>query len=309
MTTTSELDSFGPWIDQVTSAEDVPALFRAAVPRPDVADLVLKVPRDIPRRDVTAGMDLYDHLLVLAGRRLRVLSRCAGPDGTTVAPGFTMQEIPVDRIAAVHDTVNLLAGELTVTARDGSSLTLPYNGSGRDQLQRLIDALLAGVTGAGPSRAGAALIRAGRFLAQGPAAIAIGRDDQGLLGDLRDLARHRPLLRPWVGHGRRRVRAGLSPTTLQAAVLAEDGDVLEVLGRHQWLLIGRQPVHSSGRLMVPFEAIDAVTVHRHDRWAGVWVGRLRTGQAVVDIPVPEGSAAHGVFDAAARETAHSPYLG
>lgn len=299
MTTTSEFDRFGPWIDRVTSAEDVPRLFRAYPLDPGAARLVLKVPRDIPRRDATPDMDLYDHLLVLDDRRLVVLSRAE-------SGGFTAQELPLDRIASVRDAVNLLDGSLTVTTRDAVAVTIRYNGSGRERVERLIDALLAGVAGTGPSRAGAALVAAGRAEAD-PRSLDLGREDQGLLGDLRDLARHRAAFRPWVGHPRRRVRGGLSPITLHAAVLAEDEGVLEVIGRHAWLIGGRQPVHSSGRLIVPFEAIDAIRVAAHPRFAGVVVVGLRAGAAEIELVVPEGSGAHRMLDAAARAGEVSPY--
>ncbi len=315
MTTTSEFDSFGPWIDEVRSADEVPRLFRSHPLDLASTRLVLKVPRNITRRDATPDMDLYDHLLVLDDRRLLALSRtedraggrAGSPGSSWSAPGHTAQEVPVSGIAWVRDTVNLLAGTLTVAGRDGTTITVPYNGSSRERVQRLIDALLADVAGAGPSRAGAALIGAGRAHADPVAAFDLGREDQGLVGDVRDLVRHRPWFRPWVGHGRHRVRGGLSPVTVQAAVLAEDEGVLEILGRHEWLVGGRHPVHSSGRLIVPFEAIDALRVAPHPRFGGAVVGTFRVGASEVAVVVPEGSGAHRVLDATDRSTVGSPY--
>ena len=62
-TRVSEYDAFGPWIDEVFAPEDVPRLFRNHALDFDAARLVLKVPRDIVRRDATPDMDLYDYLL------------------------------------------------------------------------------------------------------------------------------------------------------------------------------------------------------------------------------------------------------
>ena len=42
---------------------------------------MLKVPRDIARRDATPDMDLYDHLLVLGPDRFTALSRVPSPAG------------------------------------------------------------------------------------------------------------------------------------------------------------------------------------------------------------------------------------
>ncbi len=70
-----ELERLEPWVDQVRTREEVPPLFRDHAFDLDAARLVLKVPRNIARRDAHAGMDLYDHLVVLEERRLVVLSR------------------------------------------------------------------------------------------------------------------------------------------------------------------------------------------------------------------------------------------
>lgn len=76
---TPEYDAFGPWVDPVRSAEEVPPLYRDHPVDLAASRLVLKVPRDIARRDATPDMDLYDHLLVLEADALTVLSRRGGP--------------------------------------------------------------------------------------------------------------------------------------------------------------------------------------------------------------------------------------
>lgn len=323
MTTTTEYDRFGPWIDDVRTPEDVPPLFRDHPVDLAGAELVLKVPRNIARRDATPDMDLYDHLLVLDDERLTVLSRRAEPDrsgraGATVpgpdGRGYDVRVVPLAQVVAVRDVVDLLAGGLTVTARDGSSVSVAYNGSARENVRRLVDALRDGATRAAPSRAGRALLAAGRAQGDARRALAIGTDDLVLVADVRDVARHRPDLTPWVGHGRRRVhRAGggaaaatrpvlglLSPVTLHAAVVAGDDAAVEVFARHEWLLTGRQPVHSSARLVVPLAALDGVRVAPHPRYAQVVVATLSAGAAVLEVVVPEESDAHRLLAAVAR---------
>lgn len=302
MTTTSrEFDSFGPWIDEVRAADDVPRLFRTHPVDLAGAELVLKVPRNIARRDATPQMDLYDHLIVVDRRQLTVLTRSEG--------GYTVTELPVDRIAALHDTVNLLAGTLRVIPHQGVPVELHYNGSAAETIRRLVDVLVRGAASGGPNRAGQALIEAGRTAAGPMPMLDLGREDQGLLGDLRDAVRARPSLRPWVGHGRRRVRTGFTPTTLQAAVLAEDDGVLEVFTRHEWLITGRAPVHSSGRWSVPLASVSGIGLAPDPRYAGVLHAVLRIGDAQVVLVLPEDSAAQAVIARAAQLTGSSPYGG
>lgn len=323
MTTTTEYDRFGPWIDDVGTPEDVPPLFRDHPLDLAGARMVLKVPRNIARRDATPDMDLYDHLLVLDDDRLTVLSRRTTPDrsgrpGATVpgpdGRGYDVRVLLLAEVVAVRDVVDLLAGGLTVTARDGSALSVAYNGSARENVRRLVDALRDGATRAAPSRAGRALLAAGRSRGDATRALAVGADDLVLVADVRDVARHRPDLTPWAGHGRRRVhRVGagaavaaravlglLSPVTLHAAVLAGDEQAVEVFARHDWLLTGRQPVHSSARLVVPLAALDSVRVAPHARYAGVVVATLTAGAAALEVVVPDGSEAHRLLAAAGR---------
>jgi hypothetical protein len=50
---TPEYDAFGPWVDPVRTAEEVPPLYRDHPVDLAGSRLVLKVPRDIARRDAT----------------------------------------------------------------------------------------------------------------------------------------------------------------------------------------------------------------------------------------------------------------
>jgi len=297
---TREYDRFGPWIDEVRTPEDVPRLYRGHPLDLAAARLVLKVPRNVARRDASPAMDLYDHLLVLDDAGLTVLSRRTAPG----AGGYDVRRVPAGQVAAVRDSVNLLDGRLSVLSRDGRDLTVAYNGSARDAVRRLVDELRADA--APPTARGRALLAAARPRAD---ALDLGRDDLGIAGDVRDVTRSRPDLVPWAGHGRQRVvpRAGgtvqrlahlVSPATLQGAVLACDGTVLEVFGRHDWVLRGSKPVHSASRTVVPLGGLDALTVGPDPRYAGVVVARLVAGSAVVEVPVPEGSAAHALLAAA-----------
>ena len=75
VTRSAEFDAFGPWVDQVRNASEVPGLYRDYPVDFATSRLVLKVPRNISRRDALPTMDLYDHLLIAGPEALVVLSR------------------------------------------------------------------------------------------------------------------------------------------------------------------------------------------------------------------------------------------
>lgn len=317
--TTREFDRFGPWVDPVEDVEDVPRLYRTYPLDLDATRLVLKVPRNIARRDANPGMDLYDHLLVLEQERLTVLSRQVetgrGRRGATVpapGPGYDVRQVPYAQVIAVRDDVDLLDGRLTVRTSDGDSVLVRYNGAARESLGRLVDELRHVTATGTPGRAGAALLAAAPT-SPPTGRLDLGHDDVGLVSDFEDAARPRPDLVPWAWHGRRVLPAPghganglvqralhvLSPMTLHGAVLAGDGRTFEVFGRRDQLLRGSKPVHSSSHLVVPLAALDRIDVLPHPRYPQVVLAVLRAGASPTRLAVPVDSPAHRLLAAAA----------
>lgn len=293
MTDTREHDAFGPWVDEVRTAEDVPRLFRDHRFDPAAARLVLKVPRPIARRDATADMDLYDHLLVLGADGLTVLSRHPDDGG---ARGYRTREVAFADVAAVLDEVDLLDGRFSVHTRDGQVLSVACNGSARDGVRRLVDGLRTAT--AGPGRPAPPAAPPGDLTPT-----SLGPLDVAVVADVREASQGRPDLVVLAWNGRQVVRpratgpAGvlrhvahlLSPTTVQAVVVAGDGDHLEVFGRRDRLVRGRRPVHSASRLVVPLRGLDAVRASPDPRWAGTTELVLRAGRARLGLTVPDSS--------------------
>ena len=318
-----EYERFGPWVDQVQTPDEVPRLFRDHPLDLSSARLVLKVPRNIPRRDAAAGMDLYDHLLVLGVDTFTVLSRDLANDARPrTAPGrYDVLEVPVDEVVAIRDVVNLLDGRLTVHTRAGRTLSIRYNGSARETVNGLVDQLRSAAGSRPPSPSGRALLAAARSGEQ-PAVLDAGREDLALVSDYREAARQNPDLAAWACHGRRGVspRPGgaagalqhvlhtLSPATLQGAVVAADDVALEVFGRHTWLVRGSKPVHSSSRLVVPMSALERLDVAPHASYRGTTQVALVAGATAVEIAVPDDSPAHALFSGVA-EVDHSVRTG
>ena len=295
-TRSAEFDAFGPWVDQVQGATEVPGLYRDYPVDFATSRLVLKVPRNISRRDASPTMDLYDHLLIAGRESLIVLSR--------VHDRYTERTIGYADIAMVTDTVDLVDGRLLILARTGETLTVPYNGSSQDVITRLADVLAAqslaaprptpGVRLAAPDAPPAALDL-----------LDLGKQDVGLVTSYFDLMRHEPGATLLAAHGRailtpqggpltRAVHA-LYPMTLHGAVLCRTGHVLHILGRKTALVRGSAPDNSRSHTTIPLAVIESISVAPHPRYLGAMVVSVHSGAAGFDLVLPESSAAERVF--------------
>ncbi|QYF73217.1 hypothetical protein [Cryobacterium sp. PAMC25264] len=296
MTRSAEFDAFGPWVDQVRNAAEVPGLYRDYPVDFAVSRLVLKVPRNISRRDALPTMDLYDHLIIVAPAALIVLSRTGG--------SFTERALGYADIVAITDTVDLVDGRLSILTRAGDTLAVPYNGSSQEVITRLID-VLGELTRAAP-RAGAATLPA----TDAPPALDLldlGKQDVGLVTSYFDLLRHHFGASLLAAHGRagliprgglltRAVHA-LYPMTLHGAVLCRTETELHILGRKAWLVRGNTPDLSRSHSTIPLGAIDRVTVAPHPKYLAAVVVTVRLGEATFDLVLPEGSAAERALGA------------
>lgn len=311
-TETTEYARFGPWVDEVTTPDDVPRLYRDHPLDLASARLVLKVPRTIARRDAHPDMDLYDHLLALDDERLTVLSRAAGSGGRGApvpARPFDVREVALTDVVAVHDVVSMLDGRLTIHPRDGAALALRYNGSSRQTVDRLVDGLRESFAPAPAGSVGRAVLDMAGRTAAPPSTVRLGDEDTALRADVLAVARRHPDLRAWAWHDRRTVRrhgAGLrgallrathavSPMTLHGAVVGGDDQALEILGRQAWLLRGRVPEHSASRLVVALASVDTIRAHPDPRYRDVVALDLVAGGCTLRVAVPADSAAHALL--------------
>jgi hypothetical protein len=305
---TAEFDLFGPWIDVVETPDQVPPLYRDHPLDLDASRLVLKLPRNIARRDANPDMDLYDHLVVVDDTTFTLLSRRTA---ARAERGYDTVQVRLDEIVAVRDAVSILDGAITVTTRPAQTVTVPYKGSSRDNVRLLVELLRGAAVTTGPTHRGEALLHAGRAAAD-PKVLDLGRDEQSLVSYVREIGRSHPELETWVGHARADVRRrssgpmalvhavvrAFSPATLHGAVLAADDRTLEVYGRHGWVLRGRAPVMSSSRLIVPLGLLDSIDIAPDPKYRDSILVTFGLGAARVDIVLPEGSAAHRLLESA-----------
>lgn len=289
MRRTAEFDAFGPWIDEVHTPDEVPRLFRGHAIDLQHADLVLKVPRRISRRDANPDMDLYDHLVVVDRRGLEVLTR----DGSS----YRHRRIATEHVAVVHSSVDLLDGRfhvLDTTADAGRPLGFRYNSVSHELVERLVHVLRANVR---------------RHLGvpdlpppEQPLQLGLrdlGDDEIALVTEQRDIAEHERDIVPIAAHGRRVVprRGGalhgvldtVRPVTLQGAVVCATPSEVHLVHRREWFSAGRRPVSSVAHTLWVLPHVSRVSEHPSERYGDVDVIAVSSGKASVEIPFPEGS--------------------
>ncbi|MCL3861758.1 hypothetical protein [Actinotalea sp. K2] len=293
MRRTKEFDEFGPWVDEVTAAEDVPSLYRDHRLDLASAQLVLKVPRRISRRDANPDMDLYDHLVVAGPQALTVLSRRSS------TPGYDVSEVPYSRVASLSTSVELLDGRLTVhdveAATPGrAAVAFRYNSVSQDAIERLMRIVRRSAQPGGEP----AVVDGGSYLDLDLQDL--GPHDVALVTAQREVVTHDPQLAVVAVHPRTGVprRTGtarglldvLRPATLHAAVVMVGPDELHVLHRRRWLTTGRRPVHSVAQTVVLVPRVTETVVREDERWSEVQVIQVTSGRSAREIPVPQGSA-------------------
>lgn len=240
LTQSSEYDQFGPWILKVASASDVPRVFRDYSFGFDVAEIVLKLPRDIVRRDATPDMHLYDSMLIVDDTALTLLTR-AGDE-------FTTSAIRIGTIAAVEQSVELLDGLLSVHGTNGTTVHVPYNSASSTIINAVATRLLQ-LTGAATDH---------------------GADSEPMPIDalgVRDIALTNAYSEAALSTSGLRVRAAYAATSpsstesflnrirkgrvhLSGAVICENDSQLIVLSRRVWIRYRGKPDLSTKRTVI-----------------------------------------------------------
>ena len=314
----AEYDRFGPWIDEVVVPEDVPRLYRTFPIDLSATRVVLKVPRSIARRDATAGMDLYDHLVILERESLTLLSRHVAMAGARERqgedPGYGVLTVALADVVAIRDDLNLLEGRLTVSTAAGSSITVPYNGSAHDMATRLVNELREAAITKPASDIGRALLAAGNAAADAAAVPNPGSADTHLVSRFLELRNDNEDLIVWASHGRRRVQPGAtgfegliarvshvaSPATIHGLAVVADANALEILGRRASLVRGRNPDYSSSRLVIPLGVLDSLGLSPHPAYPEVATVTIGAGDWTTDIHVPHDCGASQLILAASQ---------
>lgn len=287
---TTEFDAFGPWIDKVTTQAEMPRLFRTYALDFGTTHTVLKVPRNIARRDADPSMDLYDVVLIVGPDALTVLRRA---DDT-----FTTSVISYAEITAFEDSVELLDGLFVVHTVDGDEVPVPYNGSSRAVVESLMAELRRMIAPKSVERRGA-VTRAP--LERGE----LGRDGNGLVAAYWEITRVEPSLQLLSAHPNRRLATSrglvdkvtlwIRRATLQGAIISASDTELSIVSRRDWIVPGKRPALSESRRVIPLNRITAVTTRPHPRFAAASVVTIEAGHTHIDCVIPAGSHTESVL--------------
>jgi hypothetical protein len=273
MRRTAEFDAFGPWIHQVHTEADLPRLFRDAGIDPAAHRLVLKVPRNIERRNATPDMDLYDSLIAVDYETVTILRR----HGT----GYDSVRIPMDRIIAIEDRVSMLDGHLTLHTSDATSPVIAYNAADLPPVQNLIQVVRESYLPAAAT--------APDFTLPDPEPV-LGDADTGLINEYRRLTRAEPRMHLISALPRRRVgTTRLRPATLHATITIGDDRELQQIHRRDRITRGNDKVLSLARTILPRTRLTDIQVRPHERYRDLTVLVVN---GILEIPVPAGSETH-----------------
>lgn len=289
----NEYDAFGPWIREVRSSEDVPRLYAGHHIEFSNTLVVLKVPRDIARRDANPHMHLYDQLLIVTTESITALTRAD--------ERYTARELAMRDIFAIEDSVLLLDGLLTVHAVGTEPLLIPYNGSDRESITRLVAEVRRQATrvdvGSDEDAAGNAhdIERAAeQFLPE--------MRDQGIRSDCADVLRTEPgsvvlagqstiRVHPAAGSGLRfAVAHRMNPAFLNGVVAIGGTGDISLIHRRRWIVRGAGDDVSSARTVVIPARVDVVDVVPHPSYAGVSIVRIAATRGRIEIVVAEHSS-------------------
>ncbi|GLY14932.1 hypothetical protein Kisp01_19470 [Kineosporia sp. NBRC 101677] len=291
MRRSGEYDAFGPWTDVVRTCEELPRLYGQAGIDPAEYRLVLKVPRDIERRNATPDMNLYDFLLAVEHDGLTVLQRQEALGGDT----YTRVRIPSQQITALSDSVNLLDGQLEIHTYGGST-TIGYNATDPLPMQRLVRLLRRMYLPAAAHPPG----RAGSL-----APVDLGGRDLNLVGACQKVLRSAPQMRlvtaaqqqrtvP-VGGWARRIVHRLRPSVLHASIVLADEREIALLHRRDRTGRGKADAHSVACTFLPRHRITDVHVQPHEKYRHIEVITVITGGSAISFPVRAGETAEALL--------------
>ena len=127
---TKEFDAFGPWIYEIGSEHELPALFEDYRNSTEEALMLFKIPRQIERRNANPEMHLYDAVIGIFETYMLMLYR--------KGEGVQETRVMINAIDAIRVTQCLLNGSL-VLYTDNRVYTISYNTVSQSIIKKSVD--------------------------------------------------------------------------------------------------------------------------------------------------------------------------
>lgn len=125
-----EYDRYGPWMLEISESDPLPPLFEPFFTREEDPLYCVKIPRQMDRRDLSPGMNMYDYVVALYEVDLLILER-DGEDVKTLS-------IPYSDIVTLRHSEDLLSGQLHIYTV-GKCYSLPYSTVSAEMADHIVD--------------------------------------------------------------------------------------------------------------------------------------------------------------------------
>ncbi|MGV8907360.1 MAG: hypothetical protein ACOH1Y_00115 [Propionicimonas sp.] len=135
-----EYDAFGPWIEPIRSAADMPPAFSSHYAEHAGARFLLKVPRDEDRADLRPGMDLFAAVVAIHNEGVSVLRLDGGSVRTQLADWR--------QIVATTYTAELLVARWSLLLDEGTGIHLDHNSASGGGLRPAMECVQACISAA-----------------------------------------------------------------------------------------------------------------------------------------------------------------
>lgn len=128
----SEYDAFGPWIYEIDEEHPLPELFEPYVVR-EGAITLMKIPRQIERRNASPDMQLYDYVIGAYKNRVSIFKRIENSMQVMVLHAFYKD------VSAISIYNHLLSSRTTIKLSNGETLEIPFNTIAMETMQKFVD--------------------------------------------------------------------------------------------------------------------------------------------------------------------------
>jgi hypothetical protein len=142
----NEYNAFGPWIQEIKGAEDMPPRFDSYWDQCREAARVIKVPYHVERREALPGSNLYEHVMAFGNDGIMLIS--IEGDSTV------RRDLAYSRLSSVSLSIELLDGRLAFREAGGPGVKLHFNAVSEPLAREFVDLVRSRCQALSPVRSG-----------------------------------------------------------------------------------------------------------------------------------------------------------